>query len=86
MENEIITRLDRIICLLETLTDSPRDEQWMTPSELSRLTGSSKSTLDNLRSARKRYPFYRPVGSRTPLYKRSEIYALIEHSHVDVRP
>jgi len=86
MEKEILDRLDRLIELLETLCASPSDEHWMTATELSRLTGSSKSTLNNLRSNYKRYPFYRPAGSRTSLYKRSEIYALLEQSRIEVRP
>lgn len=60
--------------------------EWMTPEELSQLTGSDLKTLGNLRSARKRYPFYRVPGSRKPLYKREEIDQIIEEGRIEVRP
>ena len=66
--------------------DTGRMTEWMTPDELSALTGLSKGRLANLRAEKRRYPFYRFQGSRTPLYKRDEIDAIIEASRIDVRP
>ncbi|WP_143026173.1 helix-turn-helix domain-containing protein [Leucobacter chromiiresistens] len=60
--------------------------EWMTPEELARLTGHDLKSLANLRSAKRRFPFYRLQGSRKPLYKREEIDAIIEASRIEVRP
>lgn len=60
------------------------DGEWMSARELSELTGLSLDTLANLRSARKRFPYYKP--GKFPLYKRAEIFRIVEASRVEVRP
>lgn len=60
--------------------------EWMTPDELSKLTGISKGRLANLRSEHRRFPFYRLEGSRTPVYKREEIDRILDEARVEVRP
>ncbi|WP_336658944.1 hypothetical protein [Leucobacter sp. USHLN153] len=60
--------------------------EWMTPDDLAKLTGLDLKSLANLRSDRRRFPFYRIEGSRKPLYKRDEIDAILEAARVNVRP
>lgn len=87
MSETIESKLDLVIDLLTLLTEREpiQNDTWMRPSELAKLLGVTEKTLANLRSARKLYPFYKPEGSRTPLYNRSEIYEIIERSQHTVR-
>lgn len=59
---------------------------WLTPEDLSKMTGISTKRLANLRSERRQFPFYRLEGSRAPVYKKEEIDRLLEANRVEVRP
>ncbi|QDZ15814.1 helix-turn-helix domain-containing protein [Humibacter ginsenosidimutans] len=52
---------------------------WMTPQEVSDLTGISVDRLKQMRYLRKGMPFYKPTGAKgkTVLYDRAEVEAFI---------
>lgn len=58
---------------------------WMSPEEMSTLTGLSLDRLKQLRYERRVYPFYKVPGTRTVYYIRAEIEEIIRAGKVEVR-
>jgi predicted DNA-binding transcriptional regulator AlpA len=54
---------------------------FITPQEVSDLTGYSKGVLSNMRNKKEGFPFYK-MG-RKVFYKKSEVLAEIEKTRVD---
>lgn len=54
---------------------------FITPLEVSELTGYSKGVLSNMRTKKEGFPFYK--FGRKVFYKKSEVLAEIEKSRVD---
>ncbi|WP_419768070.1 hypothetical protein [Arcobacter sp.] len=58
------------------------NDNFITPQEVSCLTGHTVSALSNLRVKKEKFPFYK-VG-RKIFYKKTEILAIIESGKVEV--
>ena len=58
------------------------DIDFITPSEVSKLTGHTIGALSNLRVKKEKFPFYK-FGKKV-FYKKAEILAIIESGKVEV--
>ena len=58
------------------------DKDFITPNEVSELTGHTVGALSNLRVKKEKFPFYK--FGRKVFYKKSEILSIIENGKVEV--